>query len=253
MEETVGARTILITGGMSDIGRTTALAFAQAGYRVAVNYRHRTEEAAAFAETLMREGGAPRAIAIAADVRHRSEVRALFDQACQALGGIDVLVNNAGINRDRAFLDMTDEEWDTVIGTILNGTFYCSQEYARRYAGDGGNIIILGAITALKGRRNGANYCSARAAALTLTKCLALELAPRIRVNAVTPGRIDTEELRARYALDNPQTRKLFEQEVPLHQLGRPIDIAAAMLYLVTNGTTITGQNLIIDGGLHLA
>jgi 3-oxoacyl-[acyl-carrier protein] reductase len=243
----------LITGAMSDIGRAAAWAFARRGYNIIVNYRNRAEDALGFAEQLVQTGGAPQAQAVAADVRHRADVQSLFDQAYQKMGGVDVLINNAGINRDRPFVEMSHEEWDTVTATILNGSFYCAQEFVRRYTGESGCILNMGSISALKGRKNGANYCSARAAVLTLTKCLALELAPRIRVNSVTPGRIDTEELRTRYTLNDPQNRSRSEQEVPLKRLGRPDDVASAMVFLVANGNYITGQNLIVDGGLCMA
>jgi acetoacetyl-CoA reductase/3-oxoacyl-[acyl-carrier protein] reductase len=176
----------------------------------------------------------------------------MFDQACQAFGKVDVLVNNAGTNLDRAFLAMSDEDWDGVIDTILKGTFICSQEYARRYAGSAGSIINIGAVTALKGRPNGANYCSARAGVLALTKCLAQELAPRIRVNTVTPGRIDTEELRGRYQLADAKNKSRLEQEVPLQRLGTPDEVAEMILYLASAGQYITGQNFLVDGGLYM-
>jgi acetoacetyl-CoA reductase/3-oxoacyl-[acyl-carrier protein] reductase len=179
-------------------------------------------------------------------------VQALFDQIYQAWGRLDVLINNAGLNRDKAFLEMSDEEWETVIATILTGTFMCSQEFARRFSGDSGNIINIGAVTAIKGRKNGVNYCSARAGVVTLTKCIALELAPRIRVNTVTPGRIDTEELRTRYQLDEATKRARYEQEVPLARLGKPEDVAAMILFLVKTGQYVTGQNFFVDGGLFM-
>jgi acetoacetyl-CoA reductase/3-oxoacyl-[acyl-carrier protein] reductase len=176
----------------------------------------------------------------------------MFAQACRVFGSVDVLINNAGINRDTSFVEMSDEEWDMVIDTILKGTFMCSQEYARQYKGSEGNIVNIGAVTGIKGRINGANYCSARAGILVLTKCMALELAPRIRVNTVTPGRIDTEEVRVRYKLDDPQNRSRFEQDVPLLRLGSPDEIAGMITYLVSSGQYITGQNFMVDGGLFM-
>ena len=243
-------KVVLITGGLSDIGRATAQAFAGAGYAVVLNHRRDAEHARAFAATLMHEWHAPGSAAIQADIRYRAEVQALFEQTYQEFGRLDVLINNAGINRDKPFLEMSDEEWDTVVATILNGTFMCSQEFARRYTGTAGNIVNIGAVTGVTGRKNGANYCSARAAILTLTKCLALELAPRIRVNTVTPGRIDTEELRTRYHLDDAQNRARLEQDVPLKRLGEPEEIAGMITFLVTTGQYITGQNFFVDGGL---
>ena len=246
------SKVVLITGSLSDIGCATAMAFAKGGYGVVLNHRHSDERARKFADLLLGKGGAKQVEVIRADVRERDEVKAMFEQAWQVCGRVDVLINNAGINLDRSFIEMSDEEWDTVSDTILKGTFMCSQEYARRYNGSGGNIINIGAITGLKGRMNGANYCSARAGVLVLTKCMALELAPRIRVNTVTPGRIDTEEVRERYKLDDPKNKSRLEQDIPLSRLGTPDEVAGTILYLVSSGQYITGQNFIVDGGLFM-
>ena len=147
---------------------------------------------------------------------------------------------------------MSDDEWDTVLSTVLNGTFMCSQEFARRYDGAAGNIINIGAVTAVKGRKNGANYCSARAGVLALTKCMALELAPKIRVNTVTPGRVDTEELRQRYQLDDENNRMRLKQDIPMARLGEPAEIASMILFLVETGKYVTGQNFFVDGGVFM-
>jgi len=186
------------------------------------------------------------------DIRNRQGVTDMFEQACQSFGKVDVLVNNAGTNLDKSFLAMSDEEWEVVVDTILKGTFICSQEYARGYTGFTGSIINIGSVTALKGRPNGANYCSARAGVLALTKCLALELAPRIRVNTVTPGRIDTEELRGRYQLEDAQRKLRLEQKVPMQRLGTPEEVAGMILYLASARQNITGQNFLVDGGLFM-
>jgi len=239
-------------GALSDIGRATAMAFAKVGYAVILNHRHSEEQAREFANVLLREGGAKQVEIIRGDVRHRAEVSAMFAQACRVFGSVDVLINNAGINRDRSFVEMSDEEWEVVVDTILKGTFICSQEYARRYTGSTGSIINIGSVTALKGRPNGANYCSARAGVLALTKCMAQELAPRIRVNTVTPGRIDTEELRGRYQLEDARRKLKLEQEVPMQRLGTPEEVADMILYLESAGQYITGQNFLVDGGLFM-
>lgn len=247
----MSSKTILITGALSDIGRAAAVAFAQRGYAVALNYRRHPEQAEALADDLIRNHGAPAAAALQADVRSRDEIVSLFERTARLFGPPDVLVNNAGVNRDRPFLEMSPEEWQDVQATILGGTFFCSQEFARRYPGDSGSIINIGAVTALKGRKNGANYCSARAGVLALTKCLAQELAPRIRVNTITPGRIDTEELRTRYHID-AESRSTFEKDIPLGRLGCPEDVASMMLFVVEAGSYITGHNLFVDGGLYM-
>ena len=245
-------KAVLITGGMSDIGRAAAVAFARDGYAVAVNYRRHAEQAEAFARELHQQHGAPCALALKADIRQRAEVSAMMDAAWQELGGLGVLVNNAGINKDKAFLEMSDEEWHTVLDTILTGSFLCAQGFARRFTGESGCILNLGATTGLKGRKNGVNYCSARAGILTFTKCLALELAPRIRVNTITPGWIDTAEVRERYQLELPENLAKAEASVPLGRLGRPEEIASLMVYLAEAGSYISGQNFFVDGGYYM-
>jgi NAD(P)-dependent dehydrogenase (short-subunit alcohol dehydrogenase family) len=252
MFNTTDVKVVLITGALSDIGRATAQAFACSGYAIVLNHRRGAEQATKFADSLLHDWNAPQAVAIQADVRYRAEVQSLFEQAYQAFGRMDVLINNAGVNRDKPFMEMSDDEWDTVVSTILNGTFMCSQEFARRYRGTAGNIINIGAVTALKGRKNGANYCSARAGILALTKCMAMELAPNIRVNTVTPGRIDTEELRERFHFDDTHNRERYEQDIPMARMGNPEDIASMMLFLVETGKYITGQNFFVDGGLFM-
>jgi 3-oxoacyl-[acyl-carrier protein] reductase len=251
MPKTKDANVILITGAMSDIGRATARAFARLGYAVVLNYRCQPEAVQAFAE-MLHDDGAPAALPVQADVRSRSEVAGMFEQALRAFGRVDVLVNNAGVNKDKPFLEMGDEEWRTVLATILDGTFLCSQEFARHYGGREGNIVNIGAVTALKGRKYGANYCSARAAVLALTRCMALELAPHIRVNAVTPGRIETAELRVRYQLDDLKTRARLEEDVLLERLGKPEDVAGMIAFLVHSAQYVTGQNYFVDGGLYM-
>lgn len=243
-------RCVLITGCLSDIGCAMAKEFALAGYAIVVNYRRNPDQAERFVEILIKECRSPLATAIQADIRFREEARSLFEKAYQVTDRLDVLVNNAGINKDRSFLEMTDETWNIVISTILGGTFMCSQEFARRYPGSEGNIINIGAVTAIKGRKNGVNYCSARAGVLALTKCMALELAPTIRVNTITPGRIDTQELRGRYKYVENDTRAEFEKDIPMKKLGTPEDVAKMALFLTESGKYITGQNFFVDGGL---
>jgi len=251
MEKALDANVILITGAMSDIGRATSRAFARLGYSLVLNCRCLPEAVQGFAG-LLRDDGAPAVLPVQADVRSRPEVEAMFEQALRAFGKVDALVSNAGINKDGPFLEMPDEDWRVVMATILDGTFYCSQEFARHYGGRDGSIVNLGAVTAFKGRKYGANYCSARAAVLALTRCMAVELAPRIRVNAVTPGRIDTAELRSRYQLDDLRTRARLEEDVPLERLGRPEDVAGMIAFLVHSAKYVTGQNYFVDGGLYM-
>jgi 3-oxoacyl-[acyl-carrier protein] reductase len=156
------------------------------------------------------------------------------------------------VNIDRPFLEMTDEDWTTVLGTILTGTFMCSQEFARRYRGDEGNIINIGAVTAIRGRKNGANFCSARAGILTLTKCLALELSPKIRVNCVTPGYINTDEVMERYQLKEKENLERALSGIPMRRLGKPEDVFQVVDFIVNTASYVTGQNYFVDGGSYM-
>ena len=242
----------LITGAARGIGAVLAAGFADAGYRVVIHYRTSEAQARAVHEQLTTRHGTDTAMVVQADVSDRAGVCRMFDAARERFGGVDVLVNNAGLNKDGPFLDMSDEDWRLVLDAVLTGTFICSQEYARRYTGPEGHIVNLGATTGVSGRKNGANYCSAKAGVLTLTKCLALELAPRIRVNCVTPGHVKTEELVERFGLDRPENLERALGAIPLGRLGRPEEVCQVVLFLVGQSGYVTGQNFIVDGGMYM-
>lgn len=245
-------RTILITGGMSDIGKAIARSFAFTGFNVIITYRKNPEQAELFIKSLKKSRKNTKVVSLKTDVRNLSDVHGLFNKVFRMFGNLDTIINNAGINLDNSFLQMSDEEWNTVVSTVLYGTFVCSQEFAKRYDGRSGNIINIGAVTAFKGRKNGANYCSARAGVIALTKCMALELAPNIRVNSVTPGSIYTAELRSRYKLDDENNLQNMKNMIPLGELGKPEDIADIIQYIVSPERYITGQNFMVDGGLYM-
>jgi 3-oxoacyl-[acyl-carrier protein] reductase len=245
-------KVVLITGSSRGIGAGLAHSFAEKGYAVAINFLKSERAAREVMEAINARCGVDTALAIRADVGCRSEVSQMFDQVTTCFNRIDVLVNTAGLNIDKPFLQMTDEDWSTVVGTILTGTFICSQEFARRYQGNAGHIITIGAVTALRGRKNGANYCSARAGILTLTKCLALELAPRIRVNCVTPGYINTAEVIERYKLDEQENLEQALDSIPMRRLGTPEDVFQIIDFIVNSSNYVTGQNYFVDGGSYM-
>jgi NAD(P)-dependent dehydrogenase (short-subunit alcohol dehydrogenase family) len=163
-------------------------------------------------------------------------------------------VNNAGINRDGPFLAMTIDQWDAVIATNLRGAFVCAQHAARlMLANDGGVIINIGATTGATGRANGVNYCAAKAGLMVMTRCLALELAPRIRVNTVVPGLVPTDETSERFGLQDPETAERKAREVPLQRLGTCDDVASAVSFLCSEDASwITGQTLPVTGGKYM-
>ncbi len=186
------------------------------------------------------------------DVSDPDAVAAAAASVLADLGVPRVLVNNAGINADRPFLQMSTHDWRTVLDTNLSGAFYLVKAFAPAMLAttDGGTIVNVGATTGIRPRRDGVNYCASKAGLLQLTKCLALELAPRIRVNCLIPGMTETDELRTRFRLDDPEHRASVLTEVPQHRIGTVDDIADALEFLVSPASSyMTGQKLIVDGG----
>jgi acetoacetyl-CoA reductase/3-oxoacyl-[acyl-carrier protein] reductase len=184
-----------------------------------------------------------------------ADAGAVTDTAAAVLaahGDPAVLVNNAGVNVDRPFLEMSAEDWRRVLDTNLSGTFHLCRAFAPAMlaAGQDGVIVNVGATTGIRPRRNGANYCASKAGVLHLTKCLALELAPRIRVNCLIPGMTETAELVTRFRLDDPVARAAVEAEIPRGRVGSTEEIADALEFLVGPASAyLTGQKLIVDGG----
>jgi acetoacetyl-CoA reductase/3-oxoacyl-[acyl-carrier protein] reductase len=243
-------KTVLITGSSRGIGAGLVEGFVRKGWRVVINYHTSQDQARTLCQKMVAVGGADTVLCIGADVSQRDQVDAMFDKIEAAFGGCDVLINNAGVNVDRPFLTMSLDEWDVVLKTIMTGTFNCSQEFARRYGGEVGHIVNIGAITALSGRTQGINYCAARAAILSMTRCMALELAPKIAVNTITPGLINTQEVMCRKQLTNETNLQKAIQAIPAARLGSVEDIFNAIYSLVGTMTYVTGQNFVIDGGL---
>jgi NAD(P)-dependent dehydrogenase (short-subunit alcohol dehydrogenase family) len=241
---------VLVTGSSRGIGAVMAKRLAESGRRVVINCSRSEPEALEVLDEITRQAaGAERAMMVRADVCQRAEVEGMFDEVIDRFGGVDVLINNAGLNLDGPFLEMNDEEWDRVISTNLTGPFVCSQTFAHRHTGHGGHIVNLAAATGITGRGNGANYCSAKAGLITLTKCLAIELAPSIQVNTVTPGFINTEEVMTRFNLNDPDTHAALVGEIPMGRLGTPEDIYRAVDYLIGQASFVTGQNIFVNGG----
>ena len=243
------SRVILVTGSSRGIGAGLVTGFARKGYRVVINYARSEEEANRLYGEIVGFTDSDKVMLVRADVSVRADVRDMFDRVVANFGRIDVLINNAGINLDGPFLEMSDEQWRRVVDTILTGTFICSQEFAFRFKGEGGCIINISANTAIRARKNGCNYCSAKAGVINLTRCLALELAPEIRVNCITPGFIDTEEVMTRFNLYNPDNLAALINTIPMGRQGKPEDIFKAAEFIVENADYITGQNFFVNGG----
>ena len=237
----------LVTGGASGLGKALVAHFARKGWAVVMNYRDE-RKAQALVDELERDGAAARVLRAKADVSDRTQVRRMFDETADAFGKVDILVNCAGVNRDASFIEMTDEAWDTVIDAHLKGTFICCQEFLLHYPDGPGHIINLGATCGLQGRKNGANFCSAKGGVLALTKCLARELAPRIQVNCLIPGSVDTPDVRERYRIDTPEGLDAVVSHIPMGRIGALEDITH-MVDAILGARFTTGVNFYVNGG----
>ncbi|QJI31087.1 SDR family oxidoreductase [Pseudomonas sp. ADAK18] len=239
-------RIAVVSGGTRGIGLTLSRRLISLGYRVIALYQG---DADAARQAEMQWGDA--LVAIQVNVSDPDAVRAVADQIITRYGVPQVLVNNAGVNRDRPFLELTDEDWSHVIGVNLSGPFYLTRAFAPAMLEAGrGSVVNIGATTGIRPRLDGANYCASKAGLLHLTKCLALELAPVIRVNCLIPGMTDTEELRTRFHLDDRDKLAEVLAQIPQRRLGSTEDIAAALEFLIgAQSSYLTGQKLIVDGG----
>ncbi|TCO60693.1 SDR family NAD(P)-dependent oxidoreductase [Actinocrispum wychmicini] len=236
----------VVSGGTRGIGLALSRRLVKLGHRVVALYRGDDTGAAAAATEL-----GPMLRVLRADVGDPAAVAEVGEQVLASYGPPQVLVNNAGRNVDRPFLQMDVDDWRQVIDTNLNGAFYLTKAFAP--AMTEGSIVNIGATTGIRPRLNGANYCASKAGLLQLTKCLALELAPRIRVNCLIPGMTRTPELTTRFHLDDPAALAKVLGEIPLARLGTADDVADALEFLIgPGGAYVTGQKLIVDGGQYM-
>ncbi len=233
---------VLITGGAGGIGLETARRFLAEGARVALLDLDPAACQRA-REILPSLSGI-----LLADVSDAKQVARAFGELDALFGGLDVLINNAGISIRHAFLDITPKEWRKVIEVNLNGVFYVAQQAARRmWAGAGGVILNMGSTNGLTGYHYYADYNASKAGVIELSRSMALELGPKVRINAVCPGFIMTPMQEAEYT---PEMRRAFEVKVPLQRLGKPEDVAALFVFLASDEAAfISGQTFVIDGG----
>lgn len=240
----------LVTGGSRGIGKAIVTAMANAGADVAFTY-HRSKDAAdALARALKAETGV-RCRAYQADVAVLEEMQKAVAQIEQELGAITILVNNAGITRDKSFLKMTRSMWDEVIHVDLDGVFYTTQLVAQDMIGAGwGRIINISSIVGQTGNFGQANYAAAKGAVIAFTESLARELARKgVTVNAVAPGFIETDMVSAMPEAALSQVKAM----TPVGRLGKPEEIADAVVFLASpRSSYVTGQVLGVNGGMYM-
>lgn len=236
---------VLVTGSATGIGRATILAFARAGANVAVNHFGQdalAQEVVDEAQTL-----GVQAIAIDADVSRRDSVQALVDKTIAALGSIDILVNNAGVSQVKPFLELTDEDWDRVLDTNLRSVFLCSQTVLPGMLERGQGVIInIASELGYLGRARFAHYTASKGGVITLTRSLAREFAPQIRVNAIAPGPVVTPMLEAEITNEDELAA---EMEIPVQRLGMPEEIAASAVFLASEYASYYCGDIISPNG----
>ena len=238
----LAGKRVLITGGAGGIGTATAVRFLQEGARVVVLDR--------VPAALSRLGSELPGLSgtLRADVSDPEDVARALDGMDELVGGLDILINNAGISIRHGFLDITPKDWREVIDVNLNGVFFVAQQAARRMLkGNGGVILNMGSTNGLIGYPYYADYNASKAGVIELTRTMALELGPTVRVNAICPGFILTPMQAAEYT---DQMQSEFAAKLPLNRLGRPEDVAALFAFLASDDAAfITGQCFVIDGG----
>jgi len=239
-------KVVLVTGGARGIGSAICRELAERGATVAINYRQSLHLAENLRDEIRRDGC--ECEAFQGDVSHSGAARKLIQDVLDCFHHIDVLVNNAGITRDRSIRKMTDEEWLEVIETNLNSAFYCISAVVpvmiqRNY----GRIVNIASFCGQTGNFGQVNYSASKGGIIAMTKALALELAKyNITVNAIAPGFTNTEML----ATIPDEIRRQARDRIPLHRFAEPEEIAKAVAFVVCDGDYITGQQISVNGGI---
>jgi glucose 1-dehydrogenase len=246
-------RKAIVTGAASGIGKATAERLGAEGASVCVNYYSERERDDAEAVVSAVERAGATAFAFEADVGDESAVERMVGQAATQLGGVDLLVNNAGIEKQVPLLEMSLEDWSTVLRTNLTGSFLCLREAGKvMAAADGGTIVNISSVHEFIPWPGFAHYCASKGALRLLMETAARELAGKgIRVLNIAPGAIVTPI--NKFVLDDPEAKHAVEQEIPLRRMGKPDEIAAAVAWLASDQASyVTGTTVVVDGGMSL-
>ena len=249
----------LVTGANSGIGKAVAIALGAAGADVVVNYVRGDETAREVVETITASGAT--SMAMQADVSQERQVQQMFRRMIDEFGTIDILINNAGLQQDSPFDQMTLEQWNTVIGVNLTGQFLCAREAVREFKRRGvrpeisvaaGKIICISSVHEVIPWAGHANYASSKGGVMLLMKSIAQELAPqRIRVNSICPGAIRTPINKS--AWDTPEAYQSLLTLIPYGRIGEPEDIGRVAVFLASDQADyITGASIFVDGGMTL-
>ena len=241
----------LITGGGSGIGRATALLFAREGAAVAVADLDKSSARAVAREI---EGAGGQALAVRCDVSQAADCQHAVQETVAAFGGLDILFNNAGIIRRASVLEISEEDWDRAMSVNVKSIYLMSKYAIPIMAqGGGGAIVNTGSGWGLVGGRNAVSYCASKGAVVNMTRAMALDhAAQKIRVNCVCPGDTDTGMLRSEAQQLGAATDAFLAEAAdrPLRRVGKPEDIAQAVLYLSSEASSfVTGTTLVVDGG----
>lgn len=249
MQIDLSEKRVLITGGTRGIGRGAVKAFLNAGARISVNGRTVDSTAAGIAAI----GSSERLLAAPGDVATTAGCEHVVAAAVKGLGGLDVLVTCAGVGKDGSIADFDEAAWDEILDVNLKGTFFCIRAALPALRASKGNIVTLGSDAGLIGEQGLAVYCASKGGVVNMTRALALELAPDVRVNCVCPGYVDTDMVRRDF-IERAENPAVMEQAIinhaPLKRIATPEEIATAIIYLASyDARYVTGATFQIDGG----
>ncbi|MFZ5942698.1 MAG: SDR family NAD(P)-dependent oxidoreductase [Bacillota bacterium] len=245
----VKGKTALITGSATGIGRAAALELAKKGANVVINYSKSEKEARETLEEVLKIG--VKAILIQADISQDDQVREMVREVESKFERIDILVNNAGTTNFVEFADLEglkEEYWDRAFNTNVKSIFFAARACAEQLKKNKGCVINVTSIAGLTGKGSSMAYAASKAAAISLTKSLALTFAPDVRVNSVAPGVVLT-----RWVEGKDEHIAMLSKGTPLGRAAYPEDVAEAIVGLITGGDFITGQTIVVDGGFTIS